>query len=275
MNLHQIVSPVIGVVNPNQIIGVQVSVGQTANPDGTVSPAYATPGTITASIGGTFTASAAGNVLTVLAVLSGSLQAGDAVSGSDGTNALVTGAAVIEQLTGAAGGTGTYLLNGTATAGGSLNPCTVTSASTVLNVTGTQGGVLQAGQTVGGTSGTPLPGTLITGQLTGFAGGPGLYAISPQQTMAGTVTTTSMTLLAQIQAMTGGDLRHMDMLNLQGSHRAIYVSFPLSGAARVSLKGGDVVTFPDGTVWLVNQNQEPFFLTAGWQKVIVTLQDGA
>lgn len=82
-------------------------------------------------------------------------------------------------------------------------------------------------------------------------------------------------LLAQVQPLTGGDLRHVDALNIQGIHRVLYFSANVHAAVRVSLKGGDLVVLPDKSVWLVNQELEPFFSTAGWTKVFITLQNGS
>lgn len=275
MNLHQIVSPAIAAINPPQQIGVRVSAGSKPNPSGdaTSSPSYATPGALNASIGGTFTASAAGTTLTVSAVLTGSLQPNDAVSGTDGANALPTGCYIVSQLSGAAGSTGTYQLSA-APASGTLNSCTVSSASTVLNVSSVSAGLLQGWQTLAD-SGALLAGTMITGQISGTPGGAGLYTISQQQTVPAEAMTTSMTLVAQIQPLAASDLRHVDALNLQGTHRACYLSAPIRGAQRPTLKGGDLVTLPDGTVWLVTQPLESFFDTSGWTKFLITLQDGA
>ena len=274
MNLHQIVASNVGAVNPQQIIGVQISVGNAENPDGSLVPAYATPGSLTASIGGTFTASASGTTLAVSAVLSGSLQVGDDLSGSDGVNVLPFGATVLSQLSGTAGGVGTYQLSA-GTLSGVLDPCEATSASTVLNVSAVGQGVLQDGQTLADGTAALLPGTLVTGQLSGAAGGPGLYSISQQQTVAGEAMTTSMSLLAQVQPLSANELRHMDMLNLQGSHRAVYVSAPVRGIQRAALKGGDLVVLPDGSTWLVTQPLESFYSSAGWNKFVITLQDGS
>jgi hypothetical protein len=274
VNLHQIVSSAIGAVNPQQQIGVRVSVGSTPNPSGdaTSSPAYATPGAITAAIGGTFTATAAGTTLSVSAVLSGSLQAGDAVSGSDGANTLPAGCYIIAQLSGTAGGTGTYQLSA-APASGTLGACTVTSASTVLDVSAVSAGVLQPGQALAD-SGALLAGTTITASL-GGAGGPGLYSVSQQQTVAAEAMSTAMTILAQVQPLAASELRHVDALNLQGTHRACYVSAPIRGQQRPTLKGGDLVTLPDGSTWLVTQPLEAYFETSGWTKFMITLQDGS
>ena len=330
------------------MVGIQISVGSTNGPDGTQTPVYATPGAITASIGGTFTATASGTTLTVETVLSGSLQPGDDVSGTDGVNSLPAGCYIVDQLTGLPGEAGTYELSAE-TSSGTLNSCEVTSASTWLNVTGiaggsftasasnqvltvsavitgslwpgnfvaasdgtnslpnncqivkqltgVQGGVgtyqisagtvsgtlnsciatiaggqLQIGQTLSDGAQGLVPGTLITEYGTGV-GAIGTYEINQQQTVASEVMTTIMTALAQLQAVVGGDLRHVDALNLQGTHKVIYLSLPLRGAVRASLKGGDLIILPNGTVWLWTQSLEPFFDTAGWVKGLITLQN--
>lgn len=275
MNLHQIVSSAVGAVNPSQIVGIRISIGAVAGADGVSLPAYAAPGSITASIGGTFTASIPDPVnnpttLNVAAVLTGSLQVGDVVSGTDGTNTLPTGVSVLSQMTGVAGGTGTYQLS----LPGTLNICTVTSVSDVLNVSAIAGGVPQAGQTLID-SGALLAGTMITGQISGVAGGLGLYSLSQVQTVASETMATAVSVLAQIQPLSTSDIRHMDALNIQGKHLAMYANLDLNGGVRVVLKGGDLVTLPDGSVWLVTEGAEQFYSSAGWSKVILTLQDGS
>jgi hypothetical protein len=276
MNLHGQVAGAIGAINPNQVVQVRTSIGSVGSADGSQTPAFATPGALTASIGGTFTASIpdpvnAPTTLNVAAVLQGSLQVGDAVSGSDGTNSLPVGTTILAQLTGPAGGAGTYTLSVAAV----LNSCTVTAASTVLNVSALSTGKLLAGQTLAGAA--PLiAGTLVTKQLSGSpAGGRGLYSISQQQTVPGQAMMTTMSIVAQVQALTGSDLRHMDALNIQGSHRSLYASTLIRGIVRPKLAGGDLIVLPDGSVWLVTQSGEPFFSTADWEKVIITLQNGA
>jgi hypothetical protein len=271
MNLNVVVAPLIGAINPNQPAKIQVSVGQ----DSSGNPVYATPGGLTASIGATFTASVDGTTMTVTAVAAGVISDNDAVSGTDGLgNTLPAGAYVYDQLSGATGGIGTYELGGVDD-GQILESIAVTGASTVLNVTAIASGVPQAGQTLADTGSLLTAGTMITGQLSGSQGGVGAYSLSEQQTVASEALTTAMTLFVQEQPLTGGNLRHMDALNLQGSHRALYVNNNLRGAVRVALKGGDIVTLANGSVWLVTQVLEPFFDSAGWQKVAITLQDGS
>ncbi len=278
MNLHQVVSPAISAINPPQIVGIRQNVGPNINADGTQgSPKYATPGSITASIGGTFTGSidsANPTTLIVAAVLSGSLQVGDAVSGSDGTNSLLPNTTIVDQLSGPPGGAGNYEISA-APATGELASCTVTSASTILNVTAIAGGVLRPGQTLADAGAVITPGTMITSQIFGTNGGVGLYELSDQQTVASEAITTSMSLIAQVQPLTGGALRRMDALNLQGSHRSIYFNADVKGIVRVGLKGGDLVILPDQSIWLINQLQEPWYSTAGLQHAVITLQKGS
>ena len=242
------------------------------NPDGNQVPAYATPGSIVASIGGTFTCTSSGSILNVNGVLTGSLQPGDTISGTDGTNSLTTGATIESQLSGTPGGAGTYQMSGSATTG-DLASCTVTSLSSVLNVTGVTGTtVLQIGQTLSDASGILLPKTNIVA-LIGGTGGIGTYQLNQPQTVPAEAMTTALTLLAQIQAMSTRDLRQVDSLNLQGTMSAIYLSGEISAIVRPSNRGGDLIIFPDGSVYLVNLVTEPWSLTAGWTKVIATLQD--
>jgi hypothetical protein len=44
---------------------------------------------------------------------------------------------------------------------------------------------------------------------------------------------------------------------------------------RVTNQGGDLITFPDGSVWLVVMILEAFSQTAGWTKAAITLQNGS
>ena len=77
-----------------------------------------------------------------------------------------------------------------------------------------------------------------------------------------------MTIVAQVQALSGGDLRHTDALNLQGSHRVLYANLFIRGIVRVTLRGGDLIILPDGSVWLVNQALEPCISSSGMDEDI-------
>lgn len=276
MNLHAIVSPIIGAINPNEFVAVSVSTGNAVADDGSQSPAYATPGSITASIGGTFTASIPDpnnpTVLNVAAVLTGSLQVGDIVSGSDGVHSLPTSTSILAQLTGPAGGAGTYTISAPAV----LQSCTVTASSTVLNVSAVSAGSLQVGQTLADGTAALVKGTQITGQASGAPGGAGLYSVSRSQTVAAEAMTTSLVLLAQVQPVPTGSLQHMDSINVQAQYKALYYNGAIDGTVRVALKGGDIVIRQrDGSVWLVTSDNEDFYATSGWSRVLITLQNGS
>lgn len=78
-------------------------------------------------------------------------------------------------------------------------------------------------------------------------------------------------MTAQVQALTSTDLRKLDGLNIQGSMRTLYLSGSLSGVSRLAQKGGDLVTMPDGAVYLTTMVLEQW---PDWCKVAVTLQNG-
>lgn len=95
MNLHGLVAPYVGVINPFVPCPFRVSTGYTSVA-GKRTPAYATPGGITASI--------AADVLTVSAQASGKLFAGQTLAGAG----VAAGTRILSQLSGTTGGTGTY-----------------------------------------------------------------------------------------------------------------------------------------------------------------------
>ena len=84
-----------------------------------------------------------------------------------------------------------------------------------------------------------------------------------------------MSVVAQVQPITSTDLRRLEGLNLNGTQKAIYLNGSVDGVERVNLKGGDLITLPDGTVWLVSMILEAWSDTAGWTKAAMTLQNGS
>jgi hypothetical protein len=93
---------------------------------------------------------------------------------------------------------------------------------------------------------------------------------------AGKRTPTSITLTvdAQVQALSATDLKHIDGLNITGVMRAVYIYGNAAGVVRADQIGGDILVFPEipnGTNrnWLVTQVLETWDT---WCKVIVTLQ---
>lgn len=63
--------------------------------------------------------------------------------------------------------------------------------------------------------------------------------------------TTFANVPAQIQALSNDELKQVDGLNLQGNKQAIYFNGQWAGIVRADHAGGDLITFPDGTKWLV------------------------
>lgn len=85
------------------------------------------------------------------------------------------------------------------------------------------------------------------------------------------------TVNAQIQALTAGDIQILDGLNIVGLRRKLYFFGALNSLVRGLQKGGDLVTFPDGSVWLLVYVFENYNHgvtgPSGWCSVAVTLQD--
>jgi len=84
-------------------------------------------------------------------------------------------------------------------------------------------------------------------------------------------------VMGQVQALSFGDLAQVDGLNIQGIKKAIYLQGDIEGLLRTSGKGGDMITMPDGTVWLVVMVLEAWGNNTGktggnWCKVAVTVQ---
>ena len=272
MDLNAIAGPIVDAVNQRIPIGVQVSTGSTTAADGSRVPVYATPGSITASIGGSFTASSSGTTLTVASVLAGSLQPGDEVGGADGTNSLQPDTTIVAQLTGLPGGAGTYQMS--APALGDLGSCTVTSVSTVLNVTAVASGTLQVGQSLADLTTMLAAGTAITELLSG-SGGLGTYQINRPQTVASETMTTAMTLSGQVQPITTRDLQQLQGINLGGVHWKVYLEGEVDAIVRPEKKGGDLLTISTGRhqgKWLCVQVLEQW---QNWCLVAIVLQDGA
>lgn len=149
----------------------------------------AVTGAIAPAIGVTAgTSTIAGTTLTVATMSSGAIVPGAGVTGSGVT----TGTTIVRQLTGPAGGAGTYQVSISQTV--SATAITTTNAAAgVLTVSAVGSGVLTVGQNLSG--GTVAAGTVITGELTG-AGSTGTYIVSPSQTAS------SASLSAGVSAVT-------------------------------------------------------------------------
>jgi hypothetical protein len=77
---------------------------------------------------------------------------------------------------------------------------------------------------------------------------------------------------AQVQALQYNDIAQVDGLNIQGERRAMYLDGNWDGIQRADGKGGDIITMPDGTRWLVAMVLENWASVDGWVKVACTRQ---
>ena len=93
---------------------------------------------------------------------------------------------------------------------------------------------------------------------------------NPDFTRVPTYSTTTM--LGQVQALTSAELAQVDGLNIQGEKLAIYVNGNLEGVSRPDGAGGDLVTLPDGSVWLVTIMLENWNRMDGWTKAAIVRQ---
>lgn len=84
-----------------------------------------------------------------------------------------------------------------------------------------------------------------------------------------------ITTQAQRQALQYNDIVQIDGLNIQGQKCKLYLNGSWNGIVRVNKKGGDLITFPDGSVWLVALVSENWSDVDGWVSIVCVLQDGS
>ncbi len=85
----------------------------------------------------------------------------------------------------------------------------------------------------------------------------------------------TVTMSGQLQSLTYQDLQQINGLNIQGQRRALYLNGDWEGIVRADGSGGDLITLPDGSIWLVAHVLENWSITAGWTKLCITLQNNA
>ncbi len=164
------------------------------------------------------TASIAGVVMTVSAVAAGTvLAAGQTLAGTG----VDPSTSIVNQLTGTAGGTGTYTVSISQT----VASTTVTASGGGLTVSAVTSGVLAVGQTISGSGITA--GTTITALGTG-TGGTGTYAVSVSQTAASTTVTASGGVLT-VTAVGSGALAVGDAISGSGVTAGTYITGLITG----------------------------------------------
>lgn len=83
---------------------------------------------------------------------------------------------------------------------------------------------------------------------------------------------TAVSVQVQMQALQYNDLVQLDGLNIQGERHAMYLNGNWGGVVRADGTGGDLITLPDGTIWLVVLVLENWAVLNGWTKIAVTRQ---
>jgi hypothetical protein len=146
-------------------------------------------------------------------------------------------------------------------AGGNQSPgyatpgaITASIAGSVLTVSAVASGTLQAGQGLADLTAALLPGTAITGQLTGAPGGAGTYSLNNSQTVGSEAMTTAYNLIGQVQPISTRDLAQLEGINLGGVRWKVYLSGEVDAIVRPERKGGDLIQIATGRhqgTWLV------------------------
>lgn len=77
---------------------------------------------------------------------------------------------------------------------------------------------------------------------------------------------------AQMQPLQFTDLQQVAGINITGERQIFIVDGVLSAVSRVDGGGGDLISCPDGSVWLVVMLSEGWSRTAGWTRAIATRQ---
>ena len=77
----------------------------------------------------------------------------------------------------------------------------------------------------------------------------------------------------QIQALQYNDIAQTSGLATEGERRAMYISGNWEGLIRADNRGGDIISLPDGSQWLVAMVLENWGDSRGWVKVAATRQN--
>ncbi|MGH7222478.1 MAG: hypothetical protein ACRELF_04585, partial [Gemmataceae bacterium] len=135
--------------------------------------------------------SVSGATLTVTAVTSGALAVDQFVSGGDAANLLPAGTTIVSFGSGS-GGTGTYTLSNTLTLAGATFTGTRNAADQITASAVT--GIIAVGDVIAGT-GIPT-GTTVISQISGTAGGAGIYGTSADTTASSASVTCAVSITA-------------------------------------------------------------------------------
>jgi len=154
------------------------------------------------------TGSIAGTTLTVSAVGTGGLFANQTLTGTG----VAAGTAIVGQLTGTAGSTGTYQVNILQT----VASTTIVGSGGWMTVTSLTSGSIQVGMVMSGGTNAFTAGTTVLAGGTG-TGGNGTYPVSIAQTLANIATATGNGAYMNVTAITG-TINVGDSITTGGTH---------------------------------------------------------
>lgn len=148
-------------------------------------------------------------------------------------------------------------------------------SGTVLTIGATGKGRPGVGQTLSDASGALVPGTLITGLLSGDGDDPGsTWAVNVAQSVPEEAMTLALSVQAQIQPIAWKDIQMLDGLNIEGIRWKAFLNGQLDGLVRPERKGGDLLVIPPGHrhagTWLVAQVLAQW---PDWVEAAITLQN--
>ena len=177
--------------------------------------------TNTGSLGATFTATGTGTSLAVTA-LTGYLAVGDTISGTGVT----AGTTIVAQTVGTTGAAGTYTTSSATTSSGD----TVTSFGKTVKTTSTTG-LITVGETISGGSGFPV-GATVTAQVSGTAGGAGVYTVSAAGTayVASATGVTTFGNVLDVTVVGSGSLAVGDAVSGSGVPSGAVIASQVSGS---------------------------------------------
>jgi hypothetical protein len=221
----------------------KITTGATATPPQGASVTASVVGTIgaTSTIAvNSLTGSISGTTLTISAVGTGLLAPGEVITGTN----VGAGTTIVSQLSGTAGGVGTYEVSESQTVGSTTITTPGYSTMAIASLTS---GYFRAGQTI--TGGTTAAGTTIVSQITGTAGGVGSYAVTISQTVTSSTLTASQGLLT-VTVVGSGTLEANDPISggtiAAGSYIVAQVSGTTGGVGTYLINNGTTST--SGTV---------------------------
>lgn len=79
----------------------------------------------------------------------------------------------------------------------------------------------------------------------------------------------------QRQSLQYNDLVQLNGLNIQGTRCKLYLNGAWNSVVRSAQDGGDLITLPDGTIWLCVLVLENWAMTDNWSAIACTLQNNS